>query len=48
MRASMKMPTVILLRRSAQRCFGGLRSNDRRPGPGGHPGRAIPCGTFKP
>src|ERR1700683_2030297 len=26
--------------------FDGLRSDDRRPGPGGHPDRAVPCGTF--
>jgi len=39
------VPIAILLRPSARNGCGGLRSDDRRPGPGGHLGRVVPHGT---
>src|SRR5712691_7434568 len=40
-------PTAILLQTTARNGCGGQRSDDRRPDPGRHPGRAIPHGTIE-
>jgi len=41
-----EVPTAILLRRTALAASVGIDPIDRRPGPGGHPGQAIPHGTI--
>jgi len=41
-----EVPTAILLRRQPETAPVGNDPIDRRPGSGGHPGRAIPRGTI--